>query len=102
MLGLIRYIVMWWLCGEIFEECFVVCFKVKILFEGFKGQIDGFIYIEVGVDVSVVDYVCDVVLFLEFIDQVVFVVYVNYFEYLCVCEVFGDLWIGCFQVDYFI
>lgn len=44
----IRHIVMWRLSGEIPEEQIAARQKVKTLFEGLKGQIDGLTDIEIG------------------------------------------------------
>ena len=100
MSGPIRHIVMWRLRGETAEERSAARVKVKTLFEGLKGQIDGLTHIEVGVDVSAVDYACDVVLFSEFTDQAALSAYANHPEHLRVREALGDLRIGRFQVDY--
>lgn len=100
MSGPIRHIVMWRLRGETQEERSAARAKVKSLFEGLKGQIDGLTHIEVGLDVSAVDYACDVVLFSEFTDQAALNSYANHPEHLRVREALGDLRIGRFQVDY--
>ena len=60
---------MWRLRGETPAERSAARVKVKTLFEGLRGRIDGLTHIEVGLDVSDVDYACDVVLFSEFADQ---------------------------------
>lgn len=100
MSGPIRHIVMWRLRGETPEERSAARLKVKTLFEGLKGRIDGLTHIEVGVDVSAVDYACDVVLFSEFADHAALSAYANHPEHLRVREALGDLRIGRFQVDY--
>ncbi|MDA9410546.1 Dabb family protein [Bradyrhizobium sp. CCBAU 45384] len=100
MSGPIRHIVMWRLRGETPEERAAARMKVKALFEGLKGRIDGLSHIEVGIDVSAVDYACDVVLFSEFTDQAALSAYANHPEHLRVREALGDLRIGRFQVDY--
>ncbi len=100
MSGPIRHIVMWRLRGETQEERAAARLKVKTLFEGLQGRIDGLTHIEIGVDVSAVDYACDVVLFSEFTDQAALSAYANHPEHLRVREALGDLRIGRFQVDY--
>jgi hypothetical protein len=65
MAGPIKHIVMWRLRGETPAERTAARTKVKTLFEGLKGRIDGLTHIEVGADVSNVDYACDVVLVSE-------------------------------------
>ena len=100
MSGPIRHIVMWRLRGETPAERAAARLKVKTLFEGLKGRIDGLTHIEVGVDVSDVDYACDVVLFSEFSDRAALKAYANHPAHLRVREELGDLRIGRFQVDY--
>ncbi|MHC4043390.1 Dabb family protein [Bradyrhizobium sp. 23AC] len=96
----IRHIVMWRLRGETAAERSTARLKVKTLFEGLRGRIDGLTHIEVGLDVSDVDYACDVVLFSEFIDQAALAAYATHPEHLRVRDALGDLRIGRFQVDY--
>jgi Stress responsive A/B Barrel Domain len=96
----IRHIVMWRLRGETAEERAAARLKVKTLFEGLKGRIDGLTRIEVGLDVSDVDYACDVVLVSEFTDSASLKAYATHPEHLRVREELGDLRIGRFQVDY--
>ena len=100
MSGPIRHIVMWRLRGETPAERTAARSKVKTLFEGLKGRIEGLTHIEVGVDVSDVDYACDVVLFSEFADSAALAAYATHPEHLRVREELGDLRIGRFQVDY--
>jgi stress responsive alpha/beta barrel protein len=100
MSGPIRHIVMWRLPGETPAERTAARSKVKTLFEGLKGRIEGLTHIEVGVDVSDVDYACDVVLFSEFTDSAALAAYASHPEHLRVREELGDLRIGRFQVDY--
>jgi hypothetical protein len=96
----IRHIVMWRLRGETAEERSAARLKVKSLFEGLKGRIDGLTRIEVGLDISDVDYACDVVLVSEFADSASLKAYATHPEHLRVREELGDLRIGRFQVDY--
>ena len=100
MSGPIKHIVMWRLRAETAAERQAARTKVKTLFEGLKGRIDGLTHIEVGVDVSDVDYACDVVLVSEFTDHAALKAYATHPEHLRVREELGDLRIGRFQVDY--
>ncbi len=100
MSGPIRHIVMWRLRGETQAERLAARTKVKTLFEGLKGRIDGLTHIEVGADISNVDYACDVVLVSGFADQAALNAYASHPEHLRVREELGDLRIGRFQVDY--
>jgi len=96
----IKHIVMWRLRGETAAEQAAARTKVKNLFEGLRGRIDGLTHIEVGADVSEVDYACDVVLVSEFTDSAALKAYATHPEHLRVREELGDLRIGRFQVDY--
>lgn len=100
MSGPIRHIVMWRLRGETAEERAAARSKVKTLFEGLKGRIDGLTHIEVGLDVSDIDYACDVVLVSEFTNSAALRAYATHPEHLRVREELGDLRTGRFQVDY--
>ncbi|MDN3273322.1 Dabb family protein [Frankia sp. RB7] len=100
MSGPIKHIVMWRLRGETQAERLAARTKVKTLFEGLKGRIDGLTHIEVGADISDVDYACDVVLVSEFTDSSALKAYATHPEHLRVREELGDLRIGRFQVDY--
>ena len=91
MSGPIKHIVMWRLRGETRAERAAARIKVKTLFEGLKGRIEGLTHIEVGVDVSDVDYACDVVLFSEFTDSAALAAYATHPEHLRVREELGDL-----------
>lgn len=96
----IRHIVMWRLRGETAEERMAARHKVRNAFEDLKGRIKGLNHIEVGLDVSNVDYACDVVLIAEFADASALKAYATHPEHLRVREELGDLRIGRFQVDY--
>lgn len=100
MPGPIRHIVMWQLRGDTAEARAAARLKVKDAFEGLKGLIKGLNHIEVGLDVSDVDYACDVVLVSEFADSAALKAYATHPEHLRVREELGDLRIGRFQVDY--
>ena len=100
MSGPIRHIVMWRLRGDTAEERTAARHKVKTAFEGLKGRIKGLDHIEVGLDVSNVDYACDVVLVSEFADGAALKAFATDPEHLRVREELGDLRIGRYQVDY--
>jgi hypothetical protein len=100
MSGPIRHIVMWRLRGDTPRERTAARAKVKSAFEGLKGRIDGLTHVEVGVDVSGVDYACDVVLVSEFIDRAALEAYASHPEHLRVRQELTDLRIARFQVDY--
>jgi heme-degrading monooxygenase HmoA len=98
--GPVRHIVMWRLKGESEEERAAARQKVKTAFEGLRGRIDGLRHIEVGCDISDVDYACDVVLVSEFADEADLRSYATHPEHLRVRQELGDLRIERYQVDY--
>jgi hypothetical protein len=100
MSGPVKHIVMWRLRGDTPEERAAARLKVKTAFEGLKGLIDGLNHIEVGVDVSDVDYACDVVLVSEFANMSDLRSYATHPEHLRVRRELGDLRIDRHQVDY--
>jgi quinol monooxygenase YgiN len=100
MSGPIKHIVMWRLRGDRPAERAAARTKVKTLFEDLKGRIDGLTHIEVGTDISNVDYACDVVLVSEFADSAALKAYATHPEHLRLREELGDLRTGRFQVDY--
>lgn len=100
MSGPIRHIVMWRLRGDTPQERAAARAKVKAAFEGLRGLIDGLTHVEVGVDVSDVDYACDVVLISEFADRAALEAYASHPEHLRVRQELADLRIARFQVDY--
>ncbi|MDI4663996.1 Dabb family protein [Xanthobacter autotrophicus] len=100
MMGPIRHIVMWRVRGDTPEERATARLKVKAAFEGLKGRIEGLNHIEIGLDVSDVDYACDVVLVSEFANRADLEAYANHPEHLRVRRELSDLRIARFQVDY--
>ncbi|RXT56003.1 stress responsive protein [Bosea sp. Tri-44] len=100
MSGPVRHIVMWRLRGDTPQERAAARAKVKAAFEGLRGRIDGLTHIEIGADVSGVDYACDVVLVSEFADRAALEAYGSHPEHLRVRQELADLRIARFQVDY--
>lgn len=100
MLGPVRHIVMWRLRGDTPEDRDAARNRVKSAFEGLKGLIDGLDHIEVGCDISRVEYACDVVLVSEFRNAAALKSYANHPEHLRVRDELGDLRIERRQVDY--
>lgn len=76
--------------------------QIKQAFEGLRGRIPGLRQIEVGVNHSVVDYACDVVLYSEFDSAADLEAYASHPEHLRVRDELGDLRIARHQVDYVI
>jgi hypothetical protein len=62
---MIKHIVMWDVRGETPEQKKDTARLVKSAFESLAGKIPGLTRLEVGMNVSGVDYACDVVLYTE-------------------------------------
>ena len=97
---MIRHVVMWRLRGETSGEKYAARERVKAAFEGLRGRIPGLVRIEVGSDVSNIDYACDVVLISDFSDAQALTVYGTHPEHLRVKRELGDLRLTRHQVDY--
>lgn len=100
MSGSVRHIVMWRVRGDTLQERVDARAKIKAAFEGLRGRIEGLNHIEVGLDVSGVDYACDVVLVTEFADRAALEAYATHPEHLRVRQELADLRTARFQVDY--
>lgn len=97
---MIKHIVMWNLAGDTLERNRQACLLLKERFEGLAGLIPGLLKIEVGVDVSRIDYACDVVLYSEFDSHEALAAYATHPEHLRVRQELGDSRIARYQVDY--
>jgi hypothetical protein len=97
---MIKHIVMWNLKGDTPDEKARAVSRLKAAFEGLVGRIPGLLHMEVGVDVSRVDYACDVVLYSEFDSHESLSAYAVHAEHLRVKAELGDLRIARHQVDY--
>ncbi|MFI8375423.1 Dabb family protein [Pseudomonas helleri] len=97
---MIKHIVMWNLAGDTLERNRQACLLLKERFEGLAGLIPGLLKIEVGVDVSRIDYACDVVLYSEFDSHEALAAYATHPEHLRVRRELGDSRIARYQVDY--
>jgi heme-degrading monooxygenase HmoA len=97
---MIKHIVMWNLKGETPDEKARVAQQLKRAFEGLVGKIPGLLHMEIGVDMSAVDYACDVVLYSEFDSRESLAGYTVHAEHLRVKAELGDLRIARHQVDY--
>lgn len=98
--SVIKHIVMWDVRGDSDADKRQTAAKVKSLFEGLAGKIPGLNKLEVGIDVSGVDYACDVVLYTEFSSADDLQAYASHPEHLRVKEELGDCRIARHQVDY--
>jgi hypothetical protein len=97
---MIKHIVMGDVRGETPEQKKETAQLVKSAFESLIGKIPGLAKLEVGMDVSGVDYACDVVLYTEFEDSESLDAYASHPEHLRVKQVIGDRRIARHQVDY--
>jgi Stress responsive A/B Barrel Domain len=98
--NMVKHIVMWNVRGENPEQKKESAMLVKTAFESLSGRIPGLTKLEVGVDVSAVDYACDVVLYTEFESQESLAAYASHPEHLRVKQIVGDVRIARYQVDY--
>jgi quinol monooxygenase YgiN len=96
----IKHIVMWTLKGDTPDQRAQVAQVVKQQFEGLRGLIPGMELIEIGVNCSVANYACDIVLYSEFDSQQSLDAYATHPEHLRVREALGDLRVERYQVDY--
>lgn len=99
---MIRHIVMWRVAGETASERRKTAELVKQEFEGLQGLIPGLLELDVGLDVSEVDYACDVVLVADFESPAALDAYANHPEHLRVREALSGMRETRHQVDYYI
>ena len=97
---MVKHIVMWNVRGDTPEQKQQSAMLLKSAFESLSGKIPGLTKLEVGLDVSAVDYACDVVLYSEFDTQASLDAYASHPEHLRVKQVVGDIRIARHQVDY--
>jgi hypothetical protein len=98
---MIKHIVMWNVRGESPEQKAEAACLVKQAFEGLNGKIPGMNRLEIGIDVSRIDYACDVVLYSEFDNHNALQAYATHPEHLRVRDELADVRISRHQVDYF-
>lgn len=96
----VKHIVMWTLKGDTPDHRAQVAQVVKQHFESLRGLIPGMEVIEIGVNCSVTNYACDIVLYSEFESQQSLDAYATHPEHLRVREALGDLRVKRYQVDY--
>ncbi|MGH8787384.1 MAG: Dabb family protein [Cupriavidus necator] len=97
---MIKHIVMWKVKGETAQERADAQQRIKAAFEALPGRIPGLRHVEVGIDVSRVDYACDTVLLAEFESLAALKAYADHPEHLRVREQLAGLRIARHQVDY--
>jgi hypothetical protein len=96
----LRHIVMWRVRGDDEATRTANAQRVKREFESLAGRIPGMRHLEVGIDISRIDYACDVVLVTEFDDAEALAGYARHPEHLRVRDALGDLRTTRHQVDY--
>ena len=96
----VRHIVMWRMRGDTAGERRANADTVRAAFEALRGRIPGMRSLEVGLDISGVDYACDVVLLSDFEDAAALAAYATHPEHLRARQAAGDLRIERHQVDY--
>jgi hypothetical protein len=96
----LKHIVMWRVRGDDEATRRANAERVKREFESLAGRIPGLRQLEVGIDISRIDYACDVVLVTEFDSAEALAGYAVHPEHLRVRDALGDLRIARHQVDY--
>lgn len=91
---------MWNVKGSTPEEKSAGVRQLRAAFEGLQAAIPGMLTLEIGVDISAIDYACDVVLYSEFESREALVRYATHPEHLRVKRELADLRTARHQVDY--
>lgn len=97
---MIRHIVMWDANGDTAEEKQRNVERLQHCFHGLRGRIPGLLYLEIGVDVSKIEYACDVVLYSEFESWEALAAYATHPEHLRVRDELAGVRTARYQVDY--
>lgn len=97
---MIKHIVMWNIRGDTPAEKARGIDQLQRGFASLRGQIPGLIHLEIGVDVSRIDYACDVVLYSEFESQAALDAYSTHPAHLRVKHELADVRTARHQVDY--
>ena len=99
---MIKHIVMWKVKGSTPEEKREGVRRIQAAFDGVVGVIPGLLALEVGADVSRIEYACDVVLYSEFESRQALDSYATHPEHLRIKRDLADVRIARHQVDYVI
>jgi hypothetical protein len=97
---MIKHIVMWTVAGNTTAEKAESIRKVKAAFDGVVGAIPGLVSVEIGVDISGIDYSCDVVLYSEFESEDSLKQYATHPAHLKIKESLAGVRVARYQVDY--
>lgn len=96
----IKHIVMWNVRGESPAKKAEAANLVKSAFEDLNGKISGMRKLEIGIDISRIDYACDVVLYSEFDSREALQAYATHPEHLRVRDEVAGVRTDRYQVDY--
>ncbi|CAG9183347.1 hypothetical protein LMG23992_04965 [Cupriavidus laharis] len=99
---MIKHIVMWKVKGSTPEERSEGVRRIQAAFNGLVGVIPGLMALEVGPDVSHIEYACDVVLYTEFESREALDSYATHPDHLRIKRELADVRIARHQVDYVI
>jgi hypothetical protein len=91
---------MWNVRGETPEQKAEAANLVKAAFENLNGKIPGMLKLEIGIDVSCVDYACDVVLYSEFESRESLRAYASHPDHLRVRQELDGVRTNRHQVDF--
>jgi heme-degrading monooxygenase HmoA len=97
---MIKHIVMWNVQGSNQEERHAAAMDIKHRFERLQGNVPGLLCLEIGLDMSRVDYACDMVLYSEFDSEAALKAYATHPDHLAIRKELGDVRIARYQVDY--
>jgi hypothetical protein len=99
---MIKHIVMWKVSGDTEEERLHSIQKLRSAFDGIVDVIPGLMSVEIGVDVSRIDYACDVALYSEFESQAALDNYNTHPAHLKIKEDLAGVRVARYQVDYLV
>jgi len=97
---MVKHIVMWNVKGQTRQERRAAALDIKQRFERLQGVVPGLLHLEVGLDISGVDYACDMVLYSEFDSEASLKAYATHPDHLAIRQELGDVRIARYQVDY--
>jgi len=98
--ALVKHIVFWNVAGESAEARDYGIRQIKAHFETLGPLISGLVKLEIGVNLSPVDYACDMALYSEFESWEALEAYSGHVSHLKVREAIQGLRIARYQVDY--
>jgi len=98
--ALIKHIVFWNVAGETAEARDHGIRQIKAHFETLGPVISGLVTLEIGVNISQVDYACDMALYSEFESREALQAYAEHASHLKVRDAIQGLRIARYQVDY--